>query len=287
MDTTQRANVRRALLGTGFDRTAHGSDLAGVGDYTETWTHPDGTTVKIEWAPRDTTRTPGDKWRTALDQVLDRHLPTGHRPDDSSGSMTPDLLASAATQVAGLANSLTPLCPVCGHPLTAAYDDGDGFWECSKCGRDVEDRDLPAQVASAPGMADEPDTGISLPIAMSEEEDRITSGAPAATGGIDRSEHPHPSLIAAFENQRTTFTVTAEASDPEDITELTGYPVDAWRFSETALAVRVSPLRLADQQKYDPTAALNFIVLPDDREWNATSANGATALRHLPAGQDA
>lgn len=36
----------------------------------------------------------------------------------------------------------TPPCPKCGHALTAAYDDGDGFWECDGCKSDFEDRDL-------------------------------------------------------------------------------------------------------------------------------------------------
>lgn len=39
----------------------------------------------------------------------------------------------------------TPPCPTCGHALTAAYDDGDSFWECDGCGRDVENRDLPEE----------------------------------------------------------------------------------------------------------------------------------------------
>lgn len=32
----------------------------------------------------------------------------------------------------------TPPCPLCGHALTAAYDDGEGFWECDGCGKDFE-----------------------------------------------------------------------------------------------------------------------------------------------------
>ena len=45
-------------------------------------------------------------------------------------------------QSAETAQVSTPPCPTCGHALTAAYDDGDGFWECGGCKSDFEDRDL-------------------------------------------------------------------------------------------------------------------------------------------------
>lgn len=135
-----------------------------------------------------------------------------------------------------------------------------------------------------PGMYDEPDAGLSLPLPVSDEEDRITSGAPVPASGIDQSKHPHPSVIAPFEGMQTTFRVTAEKSDRWGVTELTGYPVDSWRFSETALAVRVTRQRPAHPFTYGTDlTGTDFIVLPDDREWSAQSPTHQTGLRHLPA----
>lgn len=40
----------------------------------------------------------------------------------------------------------TPPCPHCGHHLSAAYDDmDDSWWECTGCGRDVENHELPQE----------------------------------------------------------------------------------------------------------------------------------------------
>lgn len=178
-------------------------------------------------------RTPS--WRDHLNEVLAADT-RGTRPDDSSGSITPEVLASVDAQV--------------------------------------------REIVSAPGMYDEPDAGLSLPLPVSDEEDRITSGVPAAVGNLDASEHPHPSLMAAFEHRRTTFTVDAEKSDDNGLTELTGYPVDAWRYSPTALAVRVSFEKPTQPYTNAQFAGTDYIVLPDNREWTATSTDGPT-LSHV------
>lgn len=176
-------------------------------------------------------------WRLDLDGVLNRYPVTGPRPDDSSGSISAETLASVEAQVRA--------------------------------------------IVSAPRMYDEPDHGIRLALPVSEDEDRITSGAPVPADGLDASEHPHPSLMAAFENQQTTFVVDAEKSDDNGPTQLTGYPVDAWRYTPTALAVRVSfkpPTRVYTYEQ--GIAGTDYIVLPDNREWTATSADGTT-LSHV------
>lgn len=54
----------------------------------------------------------------------------------------PTLLTEVPDAATTTTPIVTPPCPSCGHALTAAYDDGKGFWECDGCGRDVEDRDL-------------------------------------------------------------------------------------------------------------------------------------------------
>lgn len=164
--------------------------------------------------------------------------PARRRISDSSGSITPEILASVDAQVRA--------------------------------------------IVSTPGMYEETDNGIRLTLPVADEEDRITSGMPAPTGGIDVSEHPHPSLIAAFEHQQTTFTVDAEKSDETGLTELTGYPVDAWRFSPTALAVRVAFDKPTTPYSYGmrPLPDTDYIVLPDNREWTATSTDGTTTVAH-------
>lgn len=59
---------------------------------------------------------------------------------------TPDAEANQHGQTpaeATIPTLTTPPCPSCGHALTAAYDDlDDSWWECSGCGREVENRDL-------------------------------------------------------------------------------------------------------------------------------------------------
>lgn len=53
MNSTQRRGLRLTLTERGFTRTSFTDDLSAVGDYTETWTHTDGTTVEVKWAPRE------------------------------------------------------------------------------------------------------------------------------------------------------------------------------------------------------------------------------------------
>lgn len=53
MNTTQRQTLRRNLIDAGFDRTGYTDDIRGTGDYTENWTHTDGSTVEVKWAPRE------------------------------------------------------------------------------------------------------------------------------------------------------------------------------------------------------------------------------------------
>lgn len=53
MNSSQRRGLRLTLTERGFTRTAYTDDLSGVGDYTETFTHPDGTVVEVKWTPRE------------------------------------------------------------------------------------------------------------------------------------------------------------------------------------------------------------------------------------------
>lgn len=53
MNSSQRRGLRLTLTERGFTRTGYTDDLSGVGDYTENWTHTDGTVVEVKWAPRE------------------------------------------------------------------------------------------------------------------------------------------------------------------------------------------------------------------------------------------
>lgn len=53
MDSAQRRGLRRTLTERGFTRTDYTDDISAVGDYTETFTHTDGTVVEVKWAPRE------------------------------------------------------------------------------------------------------------------------------------------------------------------------------------------------------------------------------------------
>lgn len=97
MNTTERTNVRTALIATGFKRAAYTGDLSGKGNYTETWTHDDGSTITIEWADREAASK--DHWRTTLDEVRASHRSAHPEVSDSSGSITPEVLTSVEEQV--------------------------------------------------------------------------------------------------------------------------------------------------------------------------------------------
>lgn len=102
MNTSERAQVRQTLLAQGFDRTSFTNDISGVGDYTETWAHPDGTVMEIKWSAR-TQREDANQWTDALDKALDRAEPRRLRPDDSSGSIDAATLDKVAREVAAIA----------------------------------------------------------------------------------------------------------------------------------------------------------------------------------------
>jgi hypothetical protein len=52
MNKAQRSRVRESLIERGFERSGATDDLTGLGAYTETWTHPDGTTTEVKWSVR-------------------------------------------------------------------------------------------------------------------------------------------------------------------------------------------------------------------------------------------
>lgn len=109
MNTAERTQKRQALIAEGFHRTRCSDDLAGTGAYTETWTHADGTTVTIDWAPRTTDASGSDEersnpWRTALRKVVDSAEPVTP-VEDWSGSMTPQMLQRIDTEVKALVAS--------------------------------------------------------------------------------------------------------------------------------------------------------------------------------------
>lgn len=109
------------------------------------WEFPAGTVVVLtstfvpylDWYEMLVTMPDGEGRRIGAG-IIDLHAVRVDTPvADNSTS------ASAVTPSFDTAVTLsTPPCPSCGHALTAAYDDGDGFWECDGCGREVEDRDL-------------------------------------------------------------------------------------------------------------------------------------------------
>lgn len=197
MDTTQRAAVRQSLLATGFNRTGIGSDVSGVGDYTETWTHADGSTIALTWAPREVSA-PRNRWRATLDEALDRREPVRPRPDDSSGSIDAATLASASEQV---------------QQIAAATESPDGSYGWD--GKPVQ-----------------------------------------------------PEVLVRFLNQPVRISRVDATTSATETRE--GVVHDVFRFSETALAVRLS-------ERAEAEVGDNVMVLGDDEVWRV-EGTGTPAL---------
>lgn len=106
------------------------------------WEFPAGTVVVLastfvpyrDWYEMLVTMPDGQGRRIGAG-IIDLHTVRVDTPVADNSTSAP---ASAPASV----TLSTPPCPSCGHALTAAYDDGEGFWECDGCGREVEVRDL-------------------------------------------------------------------------------------------------------------------------------------------------
>lgn len=162
MDTTERASLRQALIAQGLRRTGYTADISGVGDYAETWTHPDGTVTTVQWAPRerddarpyrvgDTVRVVGPSHGEAVEGAV------GVVTEVSYGKRVPLLVQfPGRVMPTGLTVDRVAMVRPAGQPAAPEtvmpFDGG---------------------VQDAPGMYDEPDEGLAFVLPLSAEEDRI------------------------------------------------------------------------------------------------------------------
>lgn len=118
------------------------------------WEFPAGTVVTLtstfvpylDWYEMLVTMPDGEGRRIGAG-IIDLHTvrvdtPVADNSTSAPASAPASTPANTPATTPDAVSISTPPCPSCGHALTAAYDDGEGFWECDGCGREVEDRDL-------------------------------------------------------------------------------------------------------------------------------------------------
>lgn len=142
MNSTQRRDLRLALINAGFTRTACTDDVSGVGDYAETFTHTDGDAVSIQWSPRHVPDGQ-NQWKTALDATLDRQEPRAPRPDDSSGSIDAETLRRVSDDL----NTLTT------QPVEDMDSDDANLTEHTEATR-ARSKALLDMIAAAPDLSE-------------------------------------------------------------------------------------------------------------------------------------
>lgn len=112
------------------------------------------------------------------------------------------------------------------------------------------------------------DDGTTITIAWAPR-DAAPAIRPSATA--PRFAEVHPSVVLPFGHREVTITCRIDGQKP---TTLTGYPVDAWRFSPDSLGVRVVAAPGDDHGDY--------MVLPDGAAWTIASVEDGTAHEHAP-----